>query len=396
MRTIILAAALLSFGASCTRSTYPPVSQVSESWLELKKSISSTNIISANRPSADFEAQIDDFYATLNAFLSSPVASLYQVRMPENMQFLKALPSALDGLKAAAFNGDDDAVFSMLIEIDMAIEQLWHIESGLSKKSQLDFFLLFFFFSTLVITVVLSLMGMHNRLQKAKSREQQSLAFSRETVLALEHERERIARELHDTVAQDLWRLSFQVDGIGKAQDPKTKSQLCSEVIHEQKEIMQRIREICNSLIPPSFKHRGLDNALRSLCSDFQQRSEIECLVSVEEGLKLGALDTDRQLQIFRVVQECLSNIEKHSGASEAAVFVHAHEKKTLVICVSDNGRGFSAPSRSSYAALHAEGKFGLWSMSERAASMAGSLSLDSTATGTTITLRLPFPEAAL
>ena len=376
--------AVVSFGAGCAH--YPSVSQVSESWLRLKTSIGSSNI----------DTQIDDFKDKLNGLLSSPVAFVYQVHMPENMQFLKGLLSTLDVLKTAAHNGNEEAVFSIVFEIDMTIEQLWQTESELSKKSQIDYFQLFFFFSMLVITSIFFTWGMFNRLEKAKSREKQSLAFSRETVMAQEQERERIARELHDTVAQDLWRLSFQVDGIDRAQDPQERSRLCTEVVSGQKEVMRRVRSICNALVPPDFKHRGFGDALRSLCHEFQQRSGIECQVTLQEALPLHNMDIDVQLQCFRIVQECLSNAEKHSCATEASVLVHAKEKDTLVICVSDNGKGFSAPDWDSCEALREKGHLGLWNMYERAASMAGKLYIESEersagpVLGTLVTLQIP------
>jgi signal transduction histidine kinase len=246
-------------------------------------------------------------------------------------------------------------------------------------------------------------------MEKAEKRERQSIVFSRETLKALEQERSRIARELHDTVAQDLWRLSFQTDSIDKKADPGERSRLCGEVTSGQKELMRRIRNLCDYLIPPDFQRRGLADSLKSLCYDFRQRTGIECLISVQEGLQLGIPNNEptlvgMQLQCFRIVQECLTNIEKHSGASEASVLVRYKDANSgsgeLLIYVSDNGRGFSPPllttqGRDSFNQLRAEGHFGLWNMNERAAALAGTMSLDSEAgEGTVITLRIPLPES--
>jgi signal transduction histidine kinase len=118
------------------------------------------------------------------------------------------------------------------------------------------------------------------------------------------------------------------------------------------------------------------------------------------------------QLQCFRIVQECLVNIEKHSGADEASVLVsngtgasgEISAPSFLHICVSDNGRGFSALGTSAEASLHsappdsdtrfrlrANGHFGLWNMYERAEALRGTLAVDSeTGGGVRITLELP------
>jgi signal transduction histidine kinase len=107
-------------------------------------------------------------------------------------------------------------------------------------------------------------------------------------------------------------------------------------------------------------------------------------------------------------VQECLTNIEKHSGLSRTAagvvtVFVNGltsgstdgstdKSDSMFIIIVSDNGKGFSPPNRDSRQKLLAEGHFGLWGIYERAAALNGTLAIDSEAgEGTTITLKVPF-----
>jgi signal transduction histidine kinase len=165
---------------------------------------------------------------------------------------------------------------------------------------------------------------------------------------------------------------------------------------------MKRVRTICDTLIPPDFRRRGLPDALRSLCYDFTQRTGIACAVTVQENLRIEPLDADRQLQCFRIVQECLSNIEKHAGAREAAVLVsnrggapeRASGAPLRSLCVSDDGRGFAAPDGDSRFTLRAKGHLGLWNMYERAAFLRGTLRIDSEAgEGTTITLEVPLVE---
>jgi signal transduction histidine kinase len=90
-------------------------------------------------------------------------------------------------------------------------------------------------------------------------------------------------------------------------------------------------------------------------------------------------------------VQECFVNIEKHAQAKEASVLVRSKEDKFLLICISDNGMGFSPPDRDGSLSLLAQGHFGLWGMYERAASLSGTLIVDSSeGEGATITLQIP------
>jgi signal transduction histidine kinase len=219
---------------------------------------------------------------------------------------------------------------------------------------------------------------LYSRLEKAESREQQSMIFSRETIIAQEHERKRIARELHDAVAQDLWRLSFQIDN--------------EQIVEEQRAIIQRIRTICDTLIPPDFQRRGLFNALKKLMLDFQQRVDIACHVTIQEGLSLESMNNDTQLQCFRIAQECLTNIEKHAEATEVLILVRKQENDLLSIYISDNGKGFLPPDRDSCHLLLANGHFGLWGIYERASSISGTLTIESVdGEGTMITLQVPF-----
>jgi signal transduction histidine kinase len=100
---------------------------------------------------------------------------------------------------------------------------------------------------------------------------------------------------------------------------------------------------------------------------------------------------TAAQLQCFRLVQEALTNIEKHAAASEAVVVVRG-EEDTLLICISDDGKGF-APSSPNNPALYAAGHFGIRGMYTRTAILGGSLRFESEAgEGTTVIIRAPLP----
>jgi len=412
---ILLLIALIVFaacGAGCGKSQTPQsLSSVFGKWLDIKKEL--------NSPTTGVESRIDDFCLTLDGFFSSPLGSLYQIRRPEGIQYLELAKSAVERLKTAIQNNDNATLRLTMVEIDESLDQLQRIDNDLSDASQRDYFFLFFFFSLLVITVILVLIIQYARTERAEKRERQSLAFSRETIVAQDRERSRIARELHDTVAQDLWRLSFQTESIDKADENAQRSKLCAEVVKGQREVMRRVRSICDDLIPPDFKRRRFDDALRTLCYNFEQRTGIECQLVIQDKLLSDSLDgdtqpspqgrgspldiqpspqgrgspLDTQLQCFRIVQECLTNIEKHAEASETSVIVRSIKEGELVICVSDNGRGFSPPDRDNCQILYADGgHYGLWNIYERAASIQAAVTIDSEeGEGATVTLVIPY-----
>jgi signal transduction histidine kinase len=105
-------------------------------------------------------------------------------------------------------------------------------------------------------------------------------------------------------------------------------------------------------------------------------------------------MDTAAQLQCFRLVQEALINIEKHAGASEAVVVVRC-EEDTLLICISDDGKGFAPsqddPENHRFETIYAPGHFGIRGMYTRTAILGGSLRFESEAgEGTTVIIRAP------
>jgi len=420
----VIACLSILCSTSCANSeVYPSISSISISWLKLKSDIINS------KQSDDLTDSIENFRLTLKQFLSSPIIYLYKIQRPENTQILADIDSAVDSLDGALKEGGlppgDSGlpVYSIMLEIDSNLEQLQLIEKSLSEVSQLQYFQLFFFLCVLIISIVLAFGALYGRLEKAEKREKQSLDFSRETILAQERERSRIALELHDTVAQDILRLSLQTEIMNKEADVSKRGLLCGEVVSGQKEIMKRIRNICENLIPPDFQRHSLGDALQTLCYNFQQRTNIECKIKIQEDLPLvpqpspqgvepqvrgsllNTLNSDIQLQCFRIVQECLTNIEKHSGAAECSVLVYREAAGDIIFSVSDDGKGL-LPLPANYTTstanndLHNDysiqnikekGCFGLLGMHERAASMNGILTLESEPNeGTTVTLRIP------
>ena len=368
---------------SCANSdVYPSISSISVSWLNLK-----SDIINSKQADA-LEDSIEDFRLTLKQFLSSPIIYLYRIQRPENIQILEDIDSAVDSLNDALKEGLP--LLPIMLEIDSNLEQLQLIEKSLSEASQLQYFQLFFFLCVLIISIVLVFGALYGRLEKSVIKERQSLAFSRETIKAQERERSRIARELHDTIAHDILQLSLRTEIMNKESDASKRGRLCNEVVSGQKEIMKRIRNICENLIPPDFQRRHLGDALQTLCYNFQQRTNIECQIKIQEDLPIDTLNSDTQLQCFRIAQECLTNIEKHSGASEASVLVYNGAEGDFIISVSDDGKGLSPPNNNSIQKLKEQGCFGLWGMYERAAAMNGELTLESEPDeGTTVTLKI-------
>jgi signal transduction histidine kinase len=193
-------------------------------------------------------------------------------------------------------------------------------------------------------------------------------------------------------------RLSIQTEVIKQGALTEKQSRLCADVMEGQAELINKIRSICNVLIPPDFQPSGNDyirlpDALRTLCAAFKNRTGIECNITIHESANFSFLDVDMQLHCYRIVQECLANVEKHSEAKEVQVLVRGSAEGKLLFFVTDNGKGFEGAENDLFHTMRAKGHFGLWNMQERAVSMNAVFSIESAAgEGTSVKLTIPPP----
>jgi signal transduction histidine kinase len=244
----------------------------------------------------------------------------------------------------------------------------------------------FFAFSILMFVLFLFVVWrLYRSLRLSQIREQDSSFFSQAVMLAQEQERSRISADLHDTVLQDMGRLIQRTANQGE-----------SALVDTERDIAARIREVCSAIMPPNFSRLSLSDSLVQLSIDFEKRTGIECRAGVQE-LVLKGLDPQMQLQCYRVVQEALNNIEKHTHSGEAVISARnarrrfpgkAGQQDSILVCVSDDGGGF-APG------LGAEKKgLGIRGMYERAALMGADLSfINEIGQGLTVRLEIPLGE---
>lgn len=201
--------------------------------------------------------------------------------------------------------------------------------------------------------------------------------------LAVVEERNRLARDLHDSVKQQMFALTMLVGSAQlEVEDQSEAQRILAEAERVASNAQQEMTALIQALRPVALANKDLGAALRELCGDWQQRTGIACAVDVPDRL---AVAPDAEQQVFRIVQEALANVAKHSGATHAEVHA-ADEQNTLVLRIRDNGRGFDM--------ARAEGSgVGLSSMRERAESLGGSLGISSAAGGTRLALRVPLAQ---
>ena len=196
-----------------------------------------------------------------------------------------------------------------------------------------------------------------------------------------ENERKRIAREIHDELGQHLLVLRIDVSMLGKNENenPKIRERV-DAILQHIDATMRSVRAIINNL-RPSVLDLGLYAALEWQAEEFQRRSGIICdLIAEDEDMELE--DTVSTV-LFRILQEALTNVLRHAEAT----YVKVELRKThgnLVMTISDNGIGIQEAKKSD------QNSFGLVGIRERLHILGGNLNVESSGSGTVLTVSLP------
>jgi PAS domain S-box-containing protein len=205
-------------------------------------------------------------------------------------------------------------------------------------------------------------------------------------------ERRRIARELHDSAGQILTALGMSLGNIGKCvkHDPQL-----AEGVEDSRELVQQlskeIRTTSYLLHPPLLDENGLPEAIRWYVHGLKGRSDLKIELSVSEDF--GRLPCEVEMALFRIVQECLTNIHRHSGSKKAKIRI-ARKAGTVFLEVQDEGKGIPADKLVSIQGQNAG--VGIAGIRERAHHLRGTVNVQSSSAGTTISVTVPVPIAAV
>jgi two-component system sensor histidine kinase DegS len=199
---------------------------------------------------------------------------------------------------------------------------------------------------------------------------------------AQEAERKRIARELHDDAVQALAVVSRHLDDLAHGHSSLSVEDIRQEI----NDIARGIRSFSQELRLSILDDLGLITAVQWLASNMTKNYKIA--VETKVYGEQQPLPEETELILFRIIQEALSNIRKHSGATEALVLLDFSEQN-ITVTIKDNGKGFDIPS--GVADLASTGRLGLVGMQERAQLLGGTLSIDSQpGSGTSLTVTIP------
>jgi signal transduction histidine kinase len=226
--------------------------------------------------------------------------------------------------------------------------------------------------------------------ERLRRSEEQLHALAARLQTSMEHERLRIARELHDQLGQALTGIKMDLDwAIRKHADDC--GQLASKVravMGQVDSVVGLVRKLSTELRPGMIDTLGLNAALEWQAEDFQRRTEIKCSVQVPQD-RLH-FSPEHEIAIFRICQEALTNIARHAGASSVSVIL-ARLGDEAVFTVEDDGRGFNTEI------LDATKSLGVAGMRERALLFGGDFRVHSSpGHGARVTLRVHLSQPSL
>jgi PAS domain S-box-containing protein len=205
-------------------------------------------------------------------------------------------------------------------------------------------------------------------------------------------ERRRIARELHDSAGQILTALGMSLGNIGQrvGHDPQL-----AEGVRDSRELVQQlskeIRTTSYLLHPPLLDENGLPEAIRWYVQGLEGRSDLKIELYISESF--GRLPCEVEMALFRIVQECLTNIHRHSGSKKATIRI-ARKAETVSLDIQDEGKGISTEKLVSIQRQSAG--VGIAGIRERVRHLRGTVNIQSNPSGTTISVTLPVPADAI
>jgi signal transduction histidine kinase len=207
-------------------------------------------------------------------------------------------------------------------------------------------------------------------------------------ITAQEDERKRISRELHDETSQALTSLIVSMRLLADETDNPQMHETIRQIREITVRILNDVRNLAVELRPPVLDDLGLSAAMHKYADQYQDRFGITvtCTTDLDDSI----LDKQVVLTLYRIMQECLTNIARHSGAKSARVLLEMQDS-CLVLAISDDGKGINQEALNR---ARNESRIGLYGMQERTELLGGSFYLASGNSGTTVTIIIPSQQA--
>ena len=256
---------------------------------------------------------------------------------------------------------------------------VWNLEGAKLKIVKLPHYYETWWFYILSVLTALGIIGyiFYTRVSQFRKIAETKTEYSRRLIESQEAERKRLASELHDGLGQELIIIKNRAMlALNEGDDKEAVNKEISTISETASSALLGVREITNNLRPQLLDRLGLTKALKSMIRKVSGVVEIESDIDLIDGL----VSKNEEINIYRIVQESINNIIKHSKAENALVEIK-HSEKSILITIKDNGIGFD----STKIQTKSEG-LGLVGLKERVQLLGGEISIKSRiGDGTTI-----------
>jgi signal transduction histidine kinase len=242
-------------------------------------------------------------------------------------------------------------------------------------------------FVVVLIFTVLNFIELMVQLRQRQNAEQVVRRLSGRLLQAQDEERRRIARDLHDGIGQIFAALKMELHQLARTDSRSQQdAAILSSSVALVDEGLKQSRTISYLLHPPMLDEVGFAAAAKWLVEGFSQRSKIAVSLEIPDNLKLPK---ELELTLFRVLQESLTNVHRHSGSNKADVVVAASARR-VTMTITDYGKGIAEATLENFRSSKSPSGVGLAGMRGRVADMDGNLEVQSANQGTVVRVTIP------
>lgn len=348
-----------------------------------------------------FEKEISWMGEEIDSFLNSPNYKSYSKKNSIYMELGLKLQKDFYDFKEAFSNKNEFQTIEAVKNIDHDMYSVVVFQKSFAVTTcNLYLSMMLFFILLMFMTLYLSLFyGKKYRytiqeLGTSKMNEENTSQMSKAYIIALEKQETEFSRELHDTVIQDLRAIKLHSEVLKVLPESEEDKKKIAEI---SSTCVSSLRNLCYDLTPPdlamefSTASGALVTAVSNLCEHFTRKTGIPCPLNSAPNLDVGNLKKEEFIYIYRIIQEALTNVEKHSKAESASVLLrndNSNGNEKLLVFITDDGIGFNPKSYSpDYIKYH----FGMRNMITRAELINGTINIISEdGDGTVIRLEVP------
>lgn len=341
---------------------------------------------------------IKELLVVTNSFRDSTLYTFSQVHeIPNYQNILQIEKVALKFLSELEQNKTEN-ISNLFMELQNAIiNYLSQINSDFTYSSKILTIVLLISVAFCVAIIWVSLSHVKTTKEKniLKDKVLENEFITKTIVQVQEKERERISRDLHDTVLQDIRAEQLFLDKLKKIISSKEKDEELKNVLEKidflGKSSLKNTSMIVKNLVPPEVEMEDFMLSLNDLVRNFQNTREIQCSFYTNSNVLLKKLDIEQKTHIYRIVQEAMTNAAKHANPTEIKVVVREDLENNLInFFITDDGCGFNNKTVKEIG-IEKSTKLGLKGMESRAILLNGTLKIQSDEeTGTHIKLVVP------